>query len=175
MNGNWNNYFVCTGKIEPCPICATGDDASHVAVLTIIDHREVKSKDGKKTYKDQKRLFVAKHGTYLYLRTMAEKRGGLAGCTFDVFRSTDKDPNVGDKFDFIEKNEPAQLAQLFTKQVKDEKGNVTGTVTDFVPANYEEEVVYRSSAELNAMGFGSAPVGAADAVQTGGTDYTGQL
>lgn len=155
-NGRWNNFFVCTKHEGYCPLCESGDVPARVAVLTVIDHRETKSKDGTKTYRDQKRLFVMKHDTYQILQNMAKKRGGLAGITVDVMRTGDRSPNVGNHFDFIEKNPVEKLRQAFTKKVKKEDGSEV-LVTDFTPANYEEEIVYHSPSELEAMGFGSAP------------------
>jgi len=169
-NGSWNNFFVCTKHAEPCPLCESGDTPSRVAVLTVIDHTERKSKDGTKSYKDQKRLFVMKYDTYQILQNMAQKRGGLAGCTVDAYRTGDRSPNVGSSFDFIEKNDPEELKKLFVKKGEDGKA-----VSDFFPADYEKEIPYHSAAELEALGYGAAPsIGSMDS-QAAQQDYSKQL
>jgi urease beta subunit len=175
-NGNWNNFFVCTKHAEPCPLCESGDSPSRVAVLTVIDHTERKSKDGQKTYKDQKRLFVMKYDTYQILQNMAQKRGGLAGCTVDAYRTGDRSANVGSSFDFIEKNDPDQLKTLFTKQVDDAQGNKI-VVSDFTAAEYEKEIPYRTSQELAALGYSAAApaMGAMDSQAAKPADYAGNL
>jgi len=160
MNGSWNNHFVCTQDVEPCPICegspgTQGDTPSLVGVLTIIDHRTVKSNDGTKTYKDQQRLFVAKRDTIKLLQNIAVKRGGLAGATFDIMRQGDRSASVGSNFDFIEKNDIEALRAQYTKEILEKDGKTKKTVTAFLAANYEEEIIYRSAVDLRGLGFGN--------------------
>ena len=92
---------------EPCPACEANERRSVVGGMTVIDHSDYTVKNGPnagKVLRDLKRLFVAKPKTLKVLRKMAAKRGGLAGCTFDVSRQDDKSPAVGDVFDFVDKN-----------------------------------------------------------------------
>lgn len=149
LGGKWGNFFVCTGELEPCPICEQGADARLVGFLTIIDHREFTSKKSK-LYKDRPRLFAATRPVIKTLQSLASKRGGLVGCSFDVMRTGDNAPRCGNAFDFIEKRDPAVLRKLFV--ATDDKGTVE---TVFKPANYEDEILYRSANELRKMGFGS--------------------
>lgn len=158
MNGSWNNHFICTQDEEPCPICEGGGAPSYVGVFTIIDHAEYVSKKDGKTYKDQVRLLVAKRDSIKQLTKLAEKRGGLRGCKFDVSRTGDKSPAIGNVFDFTEKHTDAQLTQLYTAKAHD------GKVYDkSKPLNYEEILtnMYMPAKELRKLGFGSmtAPVG----------------
>ena len=142
LNGKWGNTFVCTKDMEPCPICAAQDRPSFVGAFTVIDHREYKTKDGK-VYKDMPKLFIAKKETIKQLQMLGVKRGGLAGCTFDVARTGDKSPSVGSMFDFIEKNSVEDLQKKYVR--KNEKGVVE---TFFLPADYEKECQYRTADEL---------------------------
>ena len=142
LNGKWGNTFVCTKDMEPCPICAAADRPSFVGVFTVIDHRSFTGKDGK-VYKDTPKLFVAKKETLKQLQMLGGKRGGLAGCTFDVARTGDKSPSVGSMFDFIEKNTIEDLQKKYVR--KNDKGIVE---TFFVPADYEHECQYRTAEEL---------------------------
>lgn len=151
INGGYEN-FVCTAEIDqsqPCPLCEAGDRPSLVGVLTVIDHSEhviQKGPNAGKVLKDQKKLFVAKMTTIKILTKKAEKLGTLAGCTFDVFRTTDKSPAVGDQFDFVERFESYD-------DIADKYGL---KLDDVQPANYAEEIKYRSPEELIALGVGKS-------------------
>lgn len=146
MNGSYNNHFICTVDEEPCPICEGGDNASFVGVLTVIDHSEYTSKKDGKVYKDNIRKFVAKRNTIKTLLTMAKKRGGLAGCTFDISRTGDKEPGVGNVFDFTEKRDLKALKALY--ETKDRL---------IAPLDYNKMLasMYHSAADLRKLGFGS--------------------
>lgn len=147
MNGSWRNWFGCTKEEEPCPICEGGNDSSLMAVFTIIDHSSYTAKNNI-TYKDTRKLFVCKRNTFKMLQKKATKQGGLAGCTFDVSRTGEKDPSVGNDFDFVEKRGKAALIEAYP-HLKDEMG----------PAKYEEEIPYYTAAQLREMGFGGKVIG----------------
>lgn len=152
--------FVCTQDEEPCPICEGGDSPSFVGVLTVIDHSSYTGKDGKE-YKDQVRLFVPKRGTIKQLQKFAEKRGGLRGCRFDVSRTGDKEPAVGNVFDFTEKLTEQQLVKTYGEKA--------------TPLDYSKALGYLPAKDLRKLGFGSmhAPIGAE--AGAGGDDFDKQL
>lgn len=162
--GKWED-FVCPEKTNPesgdkCPICASGDRPYLVSLFTVIDHREIQSKDKTKTYKDMPRLLALKPKGFEIVAHKAKKQGGLEGRTFDVARLGENATNTGDVWDFVEKREMADLQAQFMRNVKDDKGNDTGKQeTYFVPANYESEIVFRTGDELRGMGLGVASVG----------------
>lgn len=145
QGGHWRNWYVCLSEEESCPLCEGGDDPSLVGALTIIDHTEWKDKQGN-MHKDERKLFIAKYGTIQTLQKMAEKRGGLAGCTFDVYRGSDKkSPNVGDTFDFTEKHTAKGMEKKYGEQA--------------APFDYEEVLPYVPAPQLRKMGFGVTAVG----------------
>ena len=157
LNNSWNNLYVCPHMTNPdsgeaCPICEGGDRPALVALFTIIDHRVVKGKENK-TYTNTPRIMAAKSQSFEMLNKLAIKRGGLEGCTFDVSRMGDKSASIGSMFDFVEKTPVAELQKKYTRVVKGEDGKEK-TVSIFVPANYEEEIIFRSAAELRDLGFG---------------------
>lgn len=172
-NGSWTNY-VCTAdvdKTQPCPICERGNDfrPSLVGVLTVIDHTPHTIKNGPKAgqiIKDQRKLYVAKKGTIQHLAKLAGKRGGtLAGCTFDISRTGDKEPGVGNQFDFVEQHGSIEeLMEAFGISAE-----------DCQPANYMDEITYYSPQELIDLGVGKAlgGTGYEKGVQSSGTkkDY----
>ena len=181
MAGSWNNFFVCTEGVEPCPICEGGDSPSLVGVLTVIDHRQTKSKDGTKTYTNQRRLFVAKKDTVKMLQNIAAKRGGLAGARFDIMRQGDRSAAVGSNFDFIEKSPIEELRKKYTQEIIAEDKSKK-TVTLFEPADYEKEINFVPAAQLRELGFGTkmktlgsekAPTD--DQGSTASTDYDKEL
>jgi hypothetical protein len=171
---DWNQYVCLHGQGNTsCPLCEEDNKAAFVGAFTVIDHRVTKSKDGTKTYKDQKRLFVAKSSTLQMLTQLASKRGGLAGCTFDVYRTSKTDANVGNIFDFIERNEVEELKKQFVVKDKDEK-----EVTYFTPADYEKELPFKSEAELRSRGFGTGSIGKEPALppeSSSTVNYSGDL
>ena len=183
LNGQWNNFFVCPEKTNPdsgekCPICESGDKPSLVALFTIIDHRQIQSKDKTKTYKDTKKLLVAKPQTYEVLTKHAIKRGGLAGCTFDASRVGDKAAAVGSMFDFVEKKDVKELQQLYVVEKLDPKTNQKTKQTNFTPVDYDKEIQYKTGEQLQqeinkkpgeAVPFDKPGAGA------GAPDYSGQL
>ncbi len=154
LNGEWEN-FVCTNEADqsvPCPICESGDKASLVGVLTVIDHTPHTIKRGPnagKVIKNTRKLFVAKRGSIELLRKLGVKRGGLAGCTFDVIRGDDKTPAVGSTFDFVQKfTNLGEIAEKYGLKTEDVQ-----------VANYAEEVRFRTPDELIALGVGKAVAG----------------
>lgn len=154
LNGEMEN-FVCTAEADqtqPCPICEKGDKPSYVGVMTVIDHTPYTVKKGKNAGNiivNSRKLFVAKKTTIQLLTTLAKKRGGLQYATFDVSRTDDKKPAVGDVFDFTEKFTSAGLlAKKY--DLKPE---------DVAPGNYEEEITYRSPDQLLELGVGKMQSG----------------
>lgn len=169
LNGKWHN-FVCTAEADqsqPCPLCAAGDKPSLVGVMTIIDHSEHVVQNGPnagKTIKDTRKLFVCKRATIKQLSKLAVKRGGLTGCTFDVSRSDDKKPNVGDVFDFTKKY--AKRSDIMEEyDLKEE---------DVQPADYEEEIVYLSPEKLIELGAAKAKTNSGGGSYGGGSKTSGQ-
>lgn len=160
LNGSWQNYFVCPqesnpGTGEKCPICEGGDRPSLIALFTVIDHRVHTGRDGK-IFKDNPRLMVAKNISYELLNKIAQKRGGLAGATFDASRVGDKAPSIGSHFDFVEKNDVDQLKTKYMREFEDPKTKQKTMRSLFVPLDYEQEIDYFSGDQLREMGLGGA-------------------
>lgn len=148
MNGNWNNFFPCVGEEEPCPICEGGHYASLVGVFTIIDHSEWTDGQGA-LHVNERKLFVAKRPTIELLQLQATKRGGIAGCRFEVMRTNDeKSANVGNVFEFVNKSELPAICQTY---------KVDGAY------DYEKVIPYFNADKLRTLGFGTPKVGAQDA------------
>lgn len=183
LHGTWNNFYACPEKTNPdakdkCPICGGDDRPALVALFTIIDHRQIPSRDKTKIWKDTKKLLVCKPQTFEILNMIAIKRGGLACATFDVSRVGDRAAAVGSMFDFIEKKPLAALQALYMVERKDPKTNALVKVTNFTPADYEAEVTNLTGDELRKLGLGkedTSGVGAVSATAGPAPDYSEQL
>jgi hypothetical protein len=193
LNNKWGNTFVCPQLTAPhlgqtCPICATAGTKppALVSVFTVIDHRTVESsKTPGKVYKDMPRLFIAKAGTMEILNHIALKRGGLAGCTFEVLRigAGDKLPSVGTNFEFEKKTPLDELVKQYMREFVDPKTNQKTMKSVFVPADYDNEIKFHTADELVKLGFGSPQISGYSPGQSmttdmdppGGTDYASQL
>ena len=162
MNGKWTNWFVCVKEEEPCPICEGGNEPKLVGVLTVIDHSSWKSPKTAVVYENQRKLFVVKRNSIKVLQKKAEKQGGLAGCTFDVNRTGDKDPSCGNDFDFVEKRTKSQLIEAYPT-LKDQ----------MFPAAYDEEITHLTADELRKLGFGGPVIGKEPVVTSG--NYADEL
>jgi hypothetical protein len=172
VNGKWRN-IVCIAGNEPCPLCEVNNSHYLVGVLTVIDHTPYTKKDGT-VIKFQKKLFVAKQTTLKLLQKLATKRGGLAGCTFEVSRSSGKEPSVGNLFEFVQKDDLQALRDHFGK---DANGNVIAE-----PFCYEEVIEYKDAKALAEIGIVSnlSTIGAGSSSgeeEEGGEvdDYTDQM
>ena len=157
--GTWGHFYVCPEKTlqetkDKCPLCESGDRPALISLFTVIDHRTYQSRDKTKTYVNTKKLLKAKPPTFEILNKLAQKRGGLAGVTFDVSRSMNgKAPSVGDLFDFVEKKEIDELKKIYLIEKVDPKTNVKTKETNFTPADYEKEIVFRTGDELRKIGY----------------------
>jgi len=180
--GQAPEYYPCPEKNDPenggkCPICEDPKQyATLVALFTIIDHRVFTDKNGKE-HTNQPRLLAAKAKTFELLAKIAQKRGGLAGATFDVSRLGEKSESVGDMFDFVGKTPLDVLRAKYVREVIDPKTNVKTMETYFKAPNYEEEITFRTAEELRKLGFGHGNFqGGGDTPPfEGGTNYATQL
>ena len=127
-------------------------------------------------YKDTAKLLKAKTQSAEYLASIAQKRGGLSGCKFDVERHGDKSAAIGSHYDFVDKQPAEVLKKQYTYKYKDDKG-VEHVQSSFEPADYEQEIVFLSEEDLRGLGFGK---GATTGMKAGPSsasakDYGSQL
>ena len=151
LNGERETYACTAGKdqSQPCPLCEMGDKPAFVGVMTIIDHTAHVIQNGPnkgKTIQNTRKLFVAKRLTIKLLTKYAVKRGGLAGCTFDVSRPDEKNAAVGESFDFVQKfDKLSEIAAKWNLKLEDVQ-----------PAIYDEEFTFRTPEQLIALGVHKA-------------------
>lgn len=143
--GKWQN-LPCTAHEEPCPMCENGDEPSLMAGFTVLDLTPFTIKKGPnagKTIKWSKKIFACKRTTFAQLQKFASKKGGLRGLEFEVSRSNNKAANVGDTFVMGDKYDFEDLHEKY----KD----------DAEPADFGEEIVYRTRDELIQLGVKASP------------------
>ena len=122
IDGSWQNWEVCLKKngIDPdCPVCEEEKKFAYYAALyTLIDIDGWEDKKGNK-HTCERKLLAAKTKLSKKLRRQHEKRGGLAGCIYDLTRGDDEQSlSTGDDLD------PA-LCVLFPAQLwKDQGGSI---------------------------------------------------
>jgi hypothetical protein len=164
LGGKWKN-IPCTSHEEPCPMCANGDNVALVAGFTVIDHTPYKIQNGPnagKTVENSKKLLVAKRTSYALLQKLAGKHGGLAGTTWDASRSGDKSPNVGNLFQFVDKNSLSDLKKEFGELAE--------------PADFAEEITYFSREQLIEQGVkATGKVVSSNSGKNKGEDLDGEL
>ena len=158
VNGTVLN-FVCLSQNgeggEVCPICQRGDKEGKprlVGVLTLMDHTPYKIKSGQnagKIIQNTRKLFVATRQTVQLLAKIASKRGGLTGCTFDISRTGDNSPGVGNQFDFVAKH--PNLESIAAKYGLE--------LSEVQPANYATEITRHTSQEMVDLGAAKAITG----------------
>lgn len=104
LNGNWRNWFTRPSNPDEDILAQMGHRPKKVAVFTIIDHTEWKSKDGT-VHKDELSLYVVSRRSQIFeqIQRLIAKNGPLRGVKFNVYRSGDKSPGVGSMLEFSEK------------------------------------------------------------------------
>ncbi len=139
-NGNWVDY-VCVSDEEPCPLCEASKPSTLVSIFSVFDHTVFTKKDGE-VINGSIKLFIAKRATVKILQKIASKRGGLAGCTFDVSRTGEKSASVGTLFDYTEKEDVQDFMNKHKLKILD----------------YENVLPYVPASDLRKVGFGSGIV-----------------
>lgn len=137
IGGDWKNWFTCLRLVgESCPICDVLEDNPYtIGFYTIIDTAEWTDKRGG-VHKNERKLFPAKFKALQMLKRLSQKRGSLAGCCFDVYRSSRDAFNTGDVFDFEGKLEADQIKRLNE---------------DITPFNYAEILAPKTPAEIMSL------------------------
>lgn len=152
INGYWKTFLCTMDEEDVCPACNAGERPQLRGYLTIINHTPYTIQSGPRkgeVLKHEKQLFVAPVKTITMLTSMAKKRGGsLRGCRFDVQRTGDKEPGVGNVFDFQEKLSMEEVMKKYKLDAERVQ-----------PADYTKEVIYRDVDTLVKMGVGKLPSG----------------
>ena len=137
--------FVCINDPAngvSCPLCEMDNYPYLVTAFTVLNHTPWVSKKDKKEHSGSIRLLAAKMSVADILRKKAVKRDGLTGATFEVTRSNKDAYNVGDDWDYIQKNTLEEIQAAFPD-------------LDVKPLDYEKVIPVHTRDELIALGYGS--------------------
>jgi len=134
LRGKWNNFYTCLQDFSNCPLCDSGDKASHVCVFSIIDHTPYESKKYKRIVKNQKKLLVIKPKALAKLKLKRDKKadGDLTLAAFEVTRTDADAPNTGDDFEFLGRLTKEKLAKLIPAELSAEERKVWLDPFDYV-------------------------------------------
>lgn len=148
-NGKYIQFASC-GDQEPDPLQEMGQEPTLSQVFTIINHTKYETNDGK-IYRDRKMLLVATKATIAKLEKIARKRGGLTGCTFEITRSNERAPRVGDTWEFAKKRSRKELRKFLLEK----KNPVSPKEIDelMTVADYQKEITYYTAKELIKLGY----------------------
>lgn len=156
LNGQFTDY-VCTADVPPeygggpCPLCKSGNDRHLMFGLSVIDLTPYEVKKGEKAGQVipfSRKLFACKKRTFAQLQVFAQKYAeshqltGLRGLRFDVTRTGDMAPSVGDNFIVDAFYNEEELAEHF------------GELAEAL--DIESEVVFYPPDELVKMGVAEA-------------------
>lgn len=165
--GKWTT-FLCIADAEPCPLCENGDRPALVGVMTVINHSPYTIKNGPNAGKqiaNRKQLYVATRSTIKKLQKIASKKGTLRMHSYEVSRSEDKSPRVGDMFMHVHEWGSVEELKDYLIGKGDDNDNPFPVKADEVddlvePADYAYELIYRDGEELAKMGLTtSSPIG----------------
>jgi hypothetical protein len=129
----------------PCPVCQAGHRTQFVGGFTIINQTPYTIQKGPNagtTLGARQMLFVAPRKALETLQTLAGKRGGLSGHTFDVYRKENMDPRCGSVFDYIG---PAS------------DSDIAGWGEEYTPIDYDEVVKFVDEDEMEKFGQAAQP------------------
>lgn len=119
IDGNWQNWFTCLKTIgQACPMCdGTTNKPYTVGFYTVIDCSEYTDKQNKR-HQYEIRLLGAKYSALQKLRVLSQKQKekgyaqGLAGCKFEVTRTSNEAHSTGDMWQFEERLTGEQVRAL---------------------------------------------------------------
>lgn len=101
--------FTCLGP--SCPLCKSGHQAKKVFVLTAIDKTEWIDRSGN-VHGDNKVLFIGSMNVAPLLKKEKDRLGTLVGCRFRVSRTDKTAPAVGNRFEFLCKEDVSKYEKV---------------------------------------------------------------
>lgn len=149
MAGRFGNFFTCIMDLEDCPLCREGLKPSYCLVATVIDFSSYTSEKTGETFKNQKKLFVAKGITRPNLiRQIKNRDGDLAFWIYTISRGSQaKEPNTGTDFERVKKIPKEALLRYLLKEGTPEK-DIENTL---VPYDYSKVFAPKKASELKLV------------------------
>lgn len=125
QTGKWGFHVPCIKEVANCPGCETFEKDSYYAMfLSVIDLSKFEDRNGK-VHKFSRKLMCIKSGQQKKFLRRFERSGTLRGQVVILNRDGEKDPVIGNDFEFLEmKDESALSSKKYTRKYKDAKGKV---------------------------------------------------
>lgn len=121
--GRWTNEVCIADSGVPCPLCnSLGKEGSYTLMLTVLDRRPYKIKNGPnagKTIKISKKLLPVK-GRNLdkFARNFAKFDDNFRGLKITCRRQTDTEASIGEDIEFDIKRVPERVLQKYGDEAK---------------------------------------------------------
>lgn len=164
--GVWGGFETCIRETGDCPACrALGKDGYYALMLTCLDMKPYKDKNGN-TIKMSKKLLTIKAGTTLakYERLLDKLGGSYRGAALILRRDGNKDPAIGGDVEFVKRISEKEL-QAYAVQMKN---------PDLVkPCDYKKGFPRKTEAELLKQFRQNALPGSEDSYVGGASDWAG--
>jgi len=123
IGGKWGNFFTCLRGMDaknpkPCPFCLSGNKRQFSSFVTIIDCTGYKDKQGKE-HKYIRKLFPMTTTTLDKFIAKRNKKTSLVGAVWEVSRTSDRAPKVGDDWEHKGEADLDKDTKLHYKSAKD--------------------------------------------------------
>jgi hypothetical protein len=111
--GKWDGFDRCIRDSGDCPACRKlGREGYYVMMLTVIDMKPYKDKNGK-IVKYSKKLLPVKHAMIPKFQRLYEKlKGNMRGAVLLLQRDNDKAPSTGNDHEYLKTYSEAKLKEL---------------------------------------------------------------
>lgn len=126
IGDRWGNFFTCLKGMDPndpkpCPFCLSGNKRQFSAFVTIIDCTGYTDKKTGKEHKYIRKLFPMTVTTLEKFVQRKKKRTSLVGAVWEVSRSGDNSPKIGDDWEHKGEADIDKDLKLHYKSAKDNK------------------------------------------------------
>jgi len=153
INGQWGNFFTCrkgADQNDPsCPLCTSKASRSYTGFITVLDETGWKNSKGE-MIKYGRQLFPMSIQILERFATVRDRKTSLVGTVWELTRSSDSAPRLGDVWDYIETVDPFEDEKYwFTSRMEGKKK--PPEVFD-----YKEIFMPLSCQEMRALGLGSS-------------------
>lgn len=143
--GYWDQHCRCIKEIGNCPACQHHNkEGYYVMMLTVLDTRPYKNRDGK-TVKYSRKLLPIKQGMIPKYERLYKQKGTFRGMVITVCRDGDKEPRTGGSVDL---NKWVSEENLKKYRMKNQDGK---TILLSEPVDYAKVFAMPTEAELREV------------------------
>jgi hypothetical protein len=149
-SGRWPNFQSCTGAAGGCVFCKAGVRAYDAWPFSIIQIKPTWTDRDGNEHKNQRKLLIAKKESMQRLLRQIEKREGLAGSVWNIYRSNQRAYTIGDDWEFVEKIGDDDMTPKERRRAIAKKFELDVEQCDKI--DYRKELKPKSESELEEAG-----------------------